>query len=234
MPEHPAIVAERLTKTFHRSRGPLGGRGALVRAVRDVDLTLPRGAALGILGPNGAGKTTFLKLLATLLLPDSGRLIVDGHDCAREGGRVRARIGLVTGDERSFYWRLTGRQNLSFFAALHDLDAARARARMAELSETLGLGPVIDARVDSYSTGMRQRLALARGLLHDPAVLLLDEPTRSLDPEAAAALRDRVARLAREGGHTVVLVTHAPEEARAICSHTARMTDGRLALETAP
>jgi ABC-2 type transport system ATP-binding protein len=234
MPDPPAILAERLTKSFRRAGGLLGGRGVPVPAIHDLDLALPRGALLGILGPNGAGKTTFLKLLATLLQPDSGRLLVDGRDCARASREVRARVGLVTGDERSFYWRLTGRQNLAFFAALHDLDRARARGRIDDLTKALGLGDVMDARVDSYSTGMRQRLGIARGLLHDPSVLLLDEPTRSLDPEAAASLRALIARLSREGGHTVVLVTHAPEEARALCTHLAMMREGALRLEASP
>ncbi len=234
MPDPPAIVAERLTKTFRRAGGPPGGRAVPVHAIRNLDLVLPRGALMGILGPNGAGKTTFLKLLATLLLPDSGRLLVDGQDCARQGQRVRARVGLVTGDERSFYWRLTGRQNLAFFGALHDMDRARARTRVADLSTALGLEDVLDARVDAYSTGMRQRLAIARGLLHDPSMLLLDEPTRSLDPEAAASLRDLIGRLSREGGHTVVIVTHAPEEARSLCTHRATMRDGTLEIEASP
>jgi ABC-2 type transport system ATP-binding protein len=234
MPDPPAIVAERLTKSFRRAGGLLGGRGVPVHAIRDLDLTLPRGALLGILGPNGAGKTTFLKLLATLLLPDSGRLRVDGRDCAREARHVRARVGLVTGDERSFYWRLTGRQNLAFFAALHDLDGARARARIGNLTKALGIEGVVDARVDSYSTGMRQRLAIARGLLHDPSVLLLDEPTRSLDPEAAASLRALIANLTGEGRHTVVLVTHSPDEARALCSHVATLREGSFTMEPTP
>ena len=234
MSDPPAIVAERLAKSFRRPVGLLAGRGLPVHAVCDLDLVLPRGALLGILGPNGAGKTTFLKLLATLLSPDAGRLYVDGRDCAREGRRVRASVGLVTGDERSFYWRLTGRQNLAFFAALHDLDGSRARARIGELAGALGLNELLDARVDSYSTGMRQRLAIARGLLHDPDLLLLDEPTRSLDPEAAASLRDLISRLSSERGHTGVLVTHAPEEARALCTHIATMREGVFRLEATP
>jgi ABC-2 type transport system ATP-binding protein len=232
MPRPPAILAERLTKIFHRPAA-WPRRGERVPAVEEVDLALPSGALLGILGPNGAGKTTFLKLLSTLLLPTSGRLLVDGLDCERDARRVRARVGLVTGDERAFYWRLTGRQNLAFFAALHGLEPSAARTRAAALASTLGIDGVLDVRVDGYSSGMRQRLAVARALLHDPALLLLDEPTRSLDPEAAAALRGLISALARGGGHTVVLVTHAPEEARALCTHLATMRSGRMAIEAA-
>jgi ABC-2 type transport system ATP-binding protein len=231
MSQAQAILTEALTKIFRRPTGPLRRPGTPVPAVQSLDLALPQGALLGILGPNGAGKTTLLKLLATLLLPTSGRLIVGGVDALRDPRRARARVGLVTGDERSFYWRLTGRQNLAFFGALYAIEPRRARHRAGELAAALGIAEVLDAPVDTYSSGMRQRLALARGLLHDPALLLLDEPTRSLDPEAAASLRQMIARLARQGGHTVVLVTHAPEEARALCTHVGTMREGRLELE---
>jgi ABC-2 type transport system ATP-binding protein len=227
----PVILAEGLTKRFHRPQGSLRRRGPVVTAVDGVDLTLPPGALLGILGPNGSGKTTLLKLLATLLLPTSGRLRVCGHDPERESIAVRARVGFVAGDERSFYWRLTGRQNLAFFASLHGLERMRLRRRIEELAAVLALGDLLEAPVDTYSSGMRQRLAVARGLLHDPALLLLDEPTRSLDPEAAESLRRLIAHLAREGGHTVVLVTHAPAEASALCTHLGTMHSGRLQIE---
>jgi ABC-2 type transport system ATP-binding protein len=230
----PVILAEGLTKRFHRLQGSLRRRGPVVTAVDSVDLTLPPGALLGILGPNGAGKTTFLKLLATLLLPTSGRLRVCGHDPAREPSAVRARVGLVAGDERSFYWRLTGRQNLAFFASLHGLDRVRIRRRIEELATALALGDLLEAPVDTYSTGMRQRLAVARGLLHEPDLLLLDEPTRSLDPEAAESLRGLIARLTREGGHAGVLVTHARAEATALCTHLGTMQAGRLEVEPVP
>lgn len=234
MSEPPAILAEGVTKTFQRPQGWLRRRGPLLAAVDGVDLILPRGALLGIMGPNGAGKTTFLKLLATLLLPTRGRLEIDGRDCVKSPAAVRARVGLVTGDERSFYWRLSGRQNLSFFATLQGLDGTAARRRIAELSHALGLEEMMDVRVDTFSTGMRQRLAVARGLLHEPSVLLLDEPTRSLDPEAAATLRSLIVNLARDGGHSVVLVTHVREEALAVCTHMAVMREGKLSMEHEP
>ncbi|OGP81575.1 MAG: hypothetical protein A2Y95_11725 [Deltaproteobacteria bacterium RBG_13_65_10] len=233
MSQTQAILAEGLTKIFRRPTGPLRRPGPCVPAVQSLDLALPTGALLGVLGPNGAGKTTLLKLLATLLLPTSGKLLVEGRDAVSDPRGVRARVGLVTGDERAFYWRLTGRQNLAFFAALHALAPRLARTRAQALATELGIAEVLDSPVDTYSSGMRQRLALARGLLHDPALLLLDEPTRSLDPDAASALREMIARLARGGGHTVVLVTHAPEEARAICTHIGMMREGRLELQAA-
>jgi ABC-2 type transport system ATP-binding protein len=227
----PVILAEGLTKRFTRPRGSFRLRGPEVKAVDNLDLSLPSGDLLGILGPNGAGKSTFLKLMATLLLPTSGRLLVCGHDTTRRAVDVRARVGYVGGDDRSFYWRLTGRQNLSFFGSLHGLDASRIRARTEDVSSALGLGEVMDSPVDTYSSGMRQRLALARCLLHEPELLLLDEPTRSLDPDAADALRRLIVSLAREGGHTVVLVTHSNDEAKAICTRIGRMQDGRLSLQ---
>ncbi|MDP3940049.1 MAG: ABC transporter ATP-binding protein [Deltaproteobacteria bacterium] len=228
----PAILTEGLSKRFQRSRGWLRRPGAVVPAVDGMDLVLPRGAILGVMGPNGAGKTTFLKLLATLLLPDSGRLEVDGIDCVASAGSVRSRIGLVTGDERSFYWRLSGRQNLAFFGALQGIGGAALERRILDLSSALALEDMLDAPVDTFSTGMRQRLSVARGLLHEPSLLLLDEPTRSLDPEAAEAFRVLLLRLVREGGHTVVLVTHAREEARAVCTHLGVMRAGKFALES--
>ncbi|MFQ5456910.1 MAG: ATP-binding cassette domain-containing protein [Myxococcota bacterium] len=228
----PAILARGVTKLFHRPQGWLRRPGPVVSAVDGLDLTLPGGALLAIMGPNGAGKTTFLKLLATLLLPTRGRLEIQGLDATRSPAAVRTRVGLVTGDERSFYWRLSGRQNLSFFAALQGLGGRVARGRIEKLAQSLDLEDVMDAPVDTYSSGMRQRLAVARGLLHQPSLLLLDEPTRSLDPEAAATLRSLILNLAREGGHSVVLVTHAREEALAICTHMGVMQAGKFAMES--
>ena len=232
MSEPPAILAQGVTKHFLRPQGWLRRKGPVVAAVDGLDLTLPAGAQLAIMGPNGAGTTTFLKLLATLLLPTRGRLEIDGLDAVQLPAAVRARVGLVTGDERSFYWRLSGRQNLSFFAALQRLDGRAARGRITKLARSLDLDDVMDAPVDTYSSGMRQRLAVARGLLHEPPLLLLDEPTRSLDPEAAATLRRLIVDLTRGGGHSVVLVTHSREEALAMCTHMGVMREGRLSMES--
>ena len=213
----PAVQAVGVTKRF-----PVGGgyrqlltfwRRTFKTALRGVDLRVERGEVFGLLGPNGAGKTTLLKVLATLVLPNEGRALVHGYDVVRQGAQAKALVGYVVADERSFYWRLTGRQNLRFFGVLNNLPRRALEARIAELAGLLDLETALDTRVLAYSTGMRQRLAIARGLLADPAVLLLDEPTRSLDPVMAARLRGFLREeLAQRRGKTVLVATHSLEE----------------------
>jgi len=230
---HPIIVVSRLTKIFHPLQLRLWSlrpvrRQPPVCALREIDLTVRPGEILGLLGTNGAGKTTLLKILATPILPTAGRVTVDGHDVTRDASSVKAMIGLVAGDERSFYWRLTGRQNLEFFAAFQGLSRDAARGRIGELAERLGL-EALDRRFGVYSTGMRHRLAIARALLHHPRILLFDEPTRSLDPLAAGALRRLIREtLVRELGCTVVLATHNLEEAEELAGRIAVLHQGRL------
>jgi ABC-2 type transport system ATP-binding protein len=229
----PIIVVSHLTKIFHPVHLRLLPllpirRQPPVCALRDLDLTIRRGEILGLLGTNGAGKTTLLKILATLILPTAGHVTVDGRDLTREPDRVRAMIGLASGDERSFYWRLTGRQNLEFFAAFQGLRPYEARDRIEELRVQIGL-EALDRRFGGYSTGMRHRLAIARALLRQPQILLLDEPTRSLDPLVAGALR-RLIRdtLAAQIGCTVVLATHNLAEAEELCDLIAVLHEGWL------
>jgi len=228
-----AIVIRGLTKVFHpielrlRSLHPLR-RQPPVSALQDLTLTVRRGEVLGLLGTNGAGKTTLLKILATLILPNVGQVAVHGWDVVRDADQVRRIVGLVTGEERSFYWRLTGRENLEFFAAFQGLTAQATAARIEELRQTLGL-EALDRRFGLYSTGMRHRLAIARALLPHPAVLLLDEPTRSLDPLATAALHRLIrTTLVTELGCTIVLATHSLPEAEALCDRLAILHQGRL------
>ncbi len=228
-----AIVIRGLTKVFHpielrlRSLHPLR-RQPPVAALQDVTLTVRRGEVLGLLGTNGAGKTTLLKILATLVLPNAGQVAVHGWDVVQDADQVRRIVGLVTGEERSFYWRLTGRANLEFFAAFQGLTAQATAARIEELRRTLGL-EALDRRFGLYSTGMRHRLAIARALLPQPAVLLLDEPTRSIDPLATAALHRLIrATLVVELGCTIVLATHSLPEAEALCDRLAILHQGRL------
>ena len=223
----------RLTKIFHplqlrlRSLRPLR-RQSPVCALQEVTLTARRGEILGLLGTNGAGKTTLLKILATVVLPTAGRALVGGQDVCRQANRVRALIGLIAGEERSFYWRLTGRQNLEFFAAFQGLDARAAAVRIERLRDELGL-EALDRRFGPYSTGMKHRLAIARSLLHEPQLLLLDEPTRSLDPLAAAHLRRLIRdRLVVAQGRTAVLATHNLQEAEELCDRIAILHRGRL------
>jgi ABC-2 type transport system ATP-binding protein len=204
-------------------------RFGTVVALDHVDLDVAPGEVVAVMGPSGAGKSTLLRVLATLVAPDAGTAAVAGADLAREGAAVRRAIGLVLGEERSWYWRLSGRANLEFFAALHGCDRATARTRAAALLTGVGLGGgAADRRVGTYSSGMRARLALARGLVGEPRVLLLDEPTRSLDVGAAdhvrALLRDHVA----ERSTAVLLVTHAAGEAAALADRVVVLGDGRI------
>lgn len=230
-----AIRAEDLTKIYVKRRSlremalrPLG-RAERVVALREVSFEAREGETFGLLGPNGAGKTTLLKILACLVLPSGGRATVNGADVARDDRAVRRSIGFATSDERSFYWRLTGRENLEFFASLYGLDASLARRRTSELVETIELQEVADQQFMNFSTGMKQRLAIARALLHDPQVLCLDEPTRSLDPIAAKHLRTFIAaRLRREHGKTVLIATHNLQEAEEMCDRVAILDRGRL------
>ncbi len=229
----PAIETFQLTKRF-----PKGGRlGAFIRrrpspapvtAVDRVTLTIKRGELFGLLGPNGAGKTTLIKLLCTLIVPTSGSARVDGHDLRHEAA-IKARVGLVTGDERSFYWRLSGRHNLLFFAALHGMHGAVARRRVDEVLELMELEEIADRPFQTYSTGMKQRLAIARGLLNHPRILFMDEPTRSLDPTATAHLHAFIrAELVGRQGVTVLLATHRLSEAERLCDRVAVMDRGRI------
>jgi len=226
-----AIQTLELTKRFPGPAGlgtPLRSfRGEEVVAVDSVTLSVRRGELFGLMGPNGAGKTTLIKLLCTLVLPTSGAAVVSGFALA-DGENVRRHIGLVSGEERSFYWRLTGRDNLRFYASLYGLSSSQAEKRVKQLSVLLGLEEVLDQRFDRYSAGMKQRLALARGLLNEAEVLFLDEPTKSLDPTAAMRLRETIRDLAHRQGRTVVLVTHQLSEAEQICDRIGIMHRGKL------
>ena len=197
-------------------------------ALRGVDLEVPWGAIVAVLGPNGAGKSTLLRILATTVLPDSGHAEVAGHDVVSDSAAARRALGLVLGDERSWYWRLTGRDNLEFYAALHGLRRPAARRRADELLAAVDLASAADRRFDRYSSGMRARLALARALLHEPPVLCLDEPTATLDPVAAASFRALVRRQA-DTGRAVLFTTHDLHEAAAVASNVVVLAAGKVA-----
>jgi ABC-2 type transport system ATP-binding protein len=228
-----AIEIKNITKTFlERSwrTAFLRKSPGKVRALQNVSFTIGPGEVLGLLGSNGAGKTTLIKTLATLIIPDSGTATVCGHDLLRQPQQVRRHIGLVNTSERSFYWRLTGRQNLEFFASLWGFSKSGAQNRVAELLEMAGLKEKANTAVMNYSSGLQQRLAVARALLADPRILLLDEPTRSLDPVAATELRNfSKTRLAGELGKTIIWCTHNLKEASDICDRLAIIHKGQLA-----
>jgi ABC-2 type transport system ATP-binding protein len=206
----------------------LSKRLGTVQALTDVDLEVEWGEVVALVGPNGAGKTTLIRVLSTIVLPDSGRVEVAGHDVVRDGAGVRRAVGLDLGGERAWYWRLTGRQNLEFFAALGGAKRSDAKRVATTLLHELGLGDVGDRRVGRFSTGMRARLSLARALLGSPRVLLLDEPTASIDPVSAAGFRDRLRALARERSLGVLVSTHDLVEAAA-ADRVVALSHGRVA-----
>ncbi len=222
-----AIVLDGVRRIFRPTTGVVRRKTKEVVALKDLSLAVDDGELFGILGPNGAGKTTAIKILTTLLIPTAGRANVLGYDVVREAHRVRPRIGFVFGGERGLYYRVSGRDNLSYFAELYGVEPSRIRARVDELLELVRLRDRADERVEGYSRGMKQRLHLARALLHDPAVLFLDEPTIGLDPVGARELRDAIRGL-HERRKTIVLTTHYMFEADALCERIAVINDGAL------
>lgn len=200
-----------------------------LQALAGLDLDVSPGEIVAVLGPNGAGKSTLLRILATVVLPDAGSAYVQGFDVVRQPSATRRSLGIAIGDERSWYWRLSGRHNLEFFASLYGLRRRAAATRAATLLAEFDLIEAADRRFDGYSAGMRSRLSLARALLPDPPVLLLDEPTRSLDPVAAISFRDRVLQLGHGEGKAVLLATHDLHEAAAISDRVLVLDRGKVA-----
>ncbi|TIH27056.1 ABC transporter ATP-binding protein [Subtercola vilae] len=209
-----------VTRTFVRG-------GKLNRAVDDVSLEIGAGKTLALLGPNGAGKTTLIKMIATLLEPSSGRIVVAGLDIKSNERQVRSNIGLVLGGDRGFYLRASVQENLNYFASLARVSRRRRPAVVAAVLDAVNLADRKRDAVETLSRGLRQRLHIARGLLSNPPLLLLDEPTIGLDPEAALALRDLVRSL-KSGGHSILLTTHYLYEAEALADDVAVIIDGRI------
>jgi len=228
-----AIEARTLRKTYVSTRGVFRRERVERVAVNGVDLKVEPGELFGLLGPNGAGKTTMVKIFTTLLLPSSGTAAVLGLDVVRDQWRLRRRIGFVFGGDRGLYWRLSGLDNLRYFADLYRIPPEVSRRRIPELLERLGLAGRERDRVELYSRGMKQRLHLARGLLNDPEVLFLDEPTIGLDPVGARDLRVIVRGLA-DAGKTIFLTTHYMFEADAICDRIAVIKGGEIVAEGTP
>jgi ABC-2 type transport system ATP-binding protein len=202
-------------------------REGATRALDDVSLKVAAGDILVILGPNGSGKTTTLKLISTLLLPDSGQVFVNGFEPRKHSNEVRRRVSFAIASERSFFPRLSARENLDFFAALDDVPRSQRASRIADLLDYTGLSEAADMLVMKFSSGMYQRLAIARALLKCPSVILLDEPTRSLDPAAAIDVTDLVRRLSG-AGTTVVVATHSFAEAAALNANVLILLHGRV------
>ena len=228
----PAVEIADLVKRFPKTVGYRHilpwVHGEEVTALAGISLEVAEGELFGLLGPNGAGKTTMMKILSTLVLPNSGRATIFGRDVVREEAEARRMVGLITADERSFYWRLTGRQNLLFFAALYQIPRREAEKRVGDLLELLDLANAAGQRFQTYSTGMRQKMAIARGLLANPRVLLVDEPTRSLDPVSAQTVREFLKEKIARTGCTVLLATHQMGEAEQLCDRVAVLDHGRI------
>jgi ABC-2 type transport system ATP-binding protein len=227
------IAVRALRKEFPvRDKGIFGPRTAKT-AVDGLDLDIPPGRITGLLGLNGAGKTTTIKTIATLLRPTSGTVTVDGLGTVTDARAVRRRINLIAGGERMVYTRMTGRENLWYFGQLYDVPKARLRARTDELLAMVGLTDAADTMVERYSRGMTQRLAIARGLINEPAYLLLDEPTLGLDAPIARDLRRVVADLAT-AGTGVLLTSHYLAEVEELCGHVYVISGGRHLAEGSP
>ncbi|NEB74304.1 ABC transporter ATP-binding protein [Streptomyces sp. SID14478] len=205
--------------------------GTIRQAVRNVDLAVRPGELVSVLGPNGAGKTTTVRMLTGLLLPTSGRILIDGHDAVRNRRKAASACGFSLGGDSGLYPRLTAHQNLTFFGLMYGLRGARFEARAAELLEAVDLTSRAGDLVGSFSRGMKQRLHLARALLHDPGVLILDEPSAGLDPQSAAAMRVLVAGLAKQG-RSILLTTHDMREAEELSDRIILMKDGSIRNES--
>ena len=227
MPASPlAVEARDLAKTFRS--GWLRRRETA--ALRGASLQVPRGAIYGLLGPNGAGKTTLLSILATLLLPDSGSATILGHDVVREAFAIRRRLNMASGNA-SFVWSLRPAEVLAFYGRLYGLHGRALKRRVNELLERFELTPHLKTEYNELSTGLKQRLALAKALLNDPEVLFLDEPTLGLDPDVSIRIRAQIAELRRERNTTIILTTHYMREAEELCDRIAFIKGGRILAE---
>jgi ABC-2 type transport system ATP-binding protein len=223
----PAIEADELVRTYRTHTGVVRRRRLNVEAVRGVSFDVRPGELFGLLGPNGAGKTTTIKMLITLLLPTDGTARVMGYDVVKQTNEVRKRIGYVFGGDRGLYDRVSAMDNLRYFAELYGVEPSEQKRRIAALLDLVGLTGREQEKVEGYSRGMRQRLHVARGLLHDPEVVFLDEPSIGLDPVGARELRHTIKSLV-DSGKTVLLTTHYMFEADALCDRIAVINDGRI------
>ncbi|MBS1803322.1 MAG: ABC transporter ATP-binding protein [Acidobacteria bacterium] len=204
-------------------------RRRVFTALSDVNLRVYPGDRIAVMGPNGAGKTTLLKLIGGILLPSEGSVVVNGHSTLSEGVEIRRSVGFVFNEERSFFWRLSGAQNLEFFGALDNLCGRELRERVEFLLDLVGLQNDKNRSVSTYSSGMKQRLALARVLIAEPDVLVLDEPTRALDPLACDEMVELIlSTLHRNSKKTLLIATHRPEEASLLCNKVLIVAEGKI------
>ena len=224
-----AVEAHDLRKTFTSG----WRRQRRTEALRGASLEVPRGAIYGLLGPNGAGKTTLLSILATLLLPDGGTAAILGHDVVRDASAIRRRLNMASGNA-SFVWSLRPPEVLTFYGGLYGLRGKALQERVDTLIEQCGLEAHRTTEYNALSTGLKQRLALAKALINDPEVLFLDEPTLGLDPDISIRLRAQIAALRAERGTTIILTTHYMREAEELCDRIAFIKAGRILAEGTP
>lgn len=228
----PAIQALQLKRIYTARIGIIRRTTKEVLALDGIDFEVESGELFGLVGPNGAGKTTTVKLLTTLLTPTQGQARILGYDVVREAEKVRPRIGFIFGGERGLYWRLSGYDNLVYFANLYHVEPDVQKKRIPQLLDLVGLSGRGDEKVQGYSRGMKQRLHIARALVHDPEILFLDEPTMGLDPVGARELRQVIRNLQAEK-KTILLTTHYMFEADALCQRVAVINHGKIvALDT--
>ena len=227
-----AIVAEHLCKVFNVTKGFIRRTKSQVVAVKDISFEVDYGELFGVVGPNGAGKTTTIKMLTTMLLPTSGKATVLGYDCQKNVTKVREKIGIVLGGERGLYTRVSAIENLNYFADLYGVPKNIRDKRVKELLDFMGLSDRAHNRVETFSKGMKQRLHLARGLINDPEIIFLDEPTVGLDPEISIETRQMIRELVAKG-KTILLTTHYMFEADELCKRVAVIRNGEIvALDT--
>ena len=217
------IEVDNVQRRFVQGRGR---RARVVQAVAGASFSAADGCITGLLGSNGAGKTTTLRLVAALLVPDAGRVAVDGVDVVARPAAALARLGVLS-DARGLYPRLTARENIVYYGRLHGMTASAATARAEILADTLEMRPLLDRRTDGFSQGERMKTALARALVHDPPNIILDEPTNGLDVMATRALRDTLRRLRDEQGKCIIFCTHVMQEVQRLCDQVVVMAHGR-------
>lgn len=228
------IEVKNVTKRFILRKGFIESichpfrRNKVVLALDSVNLNIEKGEIFALLGPNGAGKTTLIKILSTLILPDEGSVKISGYDLKTQEELAKAKIGLVIGEERSLYWRLTGRQNLEFFGTMYNLTKKQIKERIDNINHILEIDD-LDKPFENYSTGMKHRVALARCLISEPEVIFMDEPTKSLDPSSANKLRIFIKEtLVKKLGKTIFFATHQTDEANELADRVAIISNGRI------
>ncbi len=218
-----------LSKTYHINErlGFFKKRGRRVEALKRINLTIEEGELFGLLGPNGAGKTTLIKCITTLLLPDQGKILINGFEVGKQDAQVRASLGCLLGGERSIYWKLTGRENLEYFAALYHLSPQQTKAQIKRLNQLLNLEPLLDRAVETYSSGQKMTMAFARALINQARILILDEPTTALDVPSAHTLR-RIIKSLNDEGYTIIFTSHQMAEVEELCRRVAIVDRGAI------